>query len=141
MPVAGATRIPTHWLRAAAAPGGLYRGGDTPDLSVIGGREQQFQKAVDEARSMQSVSPAIQRIACDEPTHGRPQAASPSWTSPSKARLFCFWPTRISARHVSCSSVAYPTQASFEVCPDKANLLDSLVASCVLYLLSYRLSV
>jgi hypothetical protein len=39
--------MPTHWLRAAAAPGGLYRGGDTPDLSVIDGREQPFRKAVD----------------------------------------------------------------------------------------------
>jgi hypothetical protein len=59
---------------------------------------------------MQSLSPAIQRIACDEPAHGRPQAAGPSWTSPSKARSSCFWPTRISARHVACSSVAYPSQ-------------------------------
>src|SRR3979490_2263700 len=34
-------------LRAAAAPGGLYRSGDAPDLSMIDGREQAFQETVD----------------------------------------------------------------------------------------------
>src|SRR3979490_2629090 len=33
-------------LRAAAAPGGLYRSGDAPDLSMIDGREQAFQETV-----------------------------------------------------------------------------------------------
>src|ERR1700681_2226676 len=42
-----ATRMPSHRLRSAAAPGGLYRIGDAPDLSVIDGREQPFQEAVD----------------------------------------------------------------------------------------------
>src|SRR4029077_9669380 len=42
-----ATRMPSHWLRSAAAPGDLYRIGEAPDLSVIDGREQPFQETVD----------------------------------------------------------------------------------------------
>src|SRR3981189_1385454 len=42
-----ATRMPTRWLRAAAARGGSYRSGDAPDLSMTDGREQAFQETVD----------------------------------------------------------------------------------------------
>jgi hypothetical protein len=90
---------------------------------------------------MQSLSPAIQRIACDEPAHGRPQSRRPVLDLPEQGAVVLLLanpnigpPRRLLLRGV-------PVSASFEVCPDKADLLDSLVASGVLYILSYRLSV
>ena len=38
--------MPAHSLRPAAAPGGIYRSGDAPDLSMIDGREQTFEETV-----------------------------------------------------------------------------------------------
>jgi hypothetical protein len=94
--------MPTRWPRAAAAPGGFYRGGGTPDLSVIDGRGQPFQKAVDDHRSNEP-RPRTRvllaqhgRVACNpcarrssgspatNPRTGGP--GSPSWASLSMAR-------------------------------------------------------
>ena len=94
---------------------------------------------------MQSVSPAIQRTACDEPAHRRPslraQVQQPDLGLPEHGAVVLFWvnPNIDQPRLLLPRGV--PGSASFEVSPDNADLLDSLVASCVQYCCPTELSV
>jgi len=81
--------------------------------------------------------------ACDELADGPPQAAGLAALPrlPSAWRSSCFWPTRKWTGQRLLLPRYAPGSASFELSPDNADSLDSLGASCVLYLLSHRLSV
>ena len=68
----------------------------------------------------------------------RPQVQQP-FLGLSMPRSADFGQPEYRPAHVCCAPVTCP--ASFEVSQNNADLLDSLVASCVLYLPFHRLSV